>query len=228
MRLVNPEIDYKNLVIKVFAEYKTRRLTLPDIFPKSEVIKFDIGFPPNSLFVALISRPDNMKIDTKEYNKWSSEEEGVFIERPKEEVISLIQADESQIIEKKGNIVNTKSRNDFIESVVAFLNSNRGLIIVGVSDEKKIIGCEKKKEDIEKLIHDCIEPPPKYIKVDEKIISENKIILVEVPEGDDKPYQAKTDKNWYVRHNDRDHRMERSELFHMLEKYMRNQPTYSY
>lgn len=226
VKLVNPEIEYNKLIVKVFAESGTNRLTLKDIFPKSEIIKFDIGFSPNSLYVALISRPDNMKIDSKEYSKWSTEEEGVFIERPEEEIISLIQADESQILEKKGDINNKKNRNDFIESVVAFLNTNRGLIIVGVDDDGKIIGSKKKKEDLKKLIHDCIEPPPKHVQVDEKLVLNDKIILVEVPEGEEKPYQSRTDKNWYVRHNDCDNRMERSELFQMLEKYMRNQATY--
>lgn len=45
------------------------------------------------------------------------------------------------------------------------------------------------------------------------------MIVVEVPEGENKPYRSKRDKNFYVRHNASDMRMERSELFSFLEKY---------
>jgi len=66
------------------------------------------------------------------------------------------------------------------------------------------------------LIHDSCDPPPKDIKIEEKEIAGNKVIVVEVPEGDDKPYQSKRDKNFYVRHNSSDMRMERSELLSIL------------
>jgi predicted HTH transcriptional regulator len=50
------------------------------------------------------------------------------------------------------------------------------------------------------------------------VVDEKKVILVEVPEGEDKPYQSKRDKNWYVRHNSNDMMMERSEMFQLLQK----------
>lgn len=229
--LVNPEIKYEDLVAKVFAKSGARITTLPDIYPKTEVVKFDIGFQPDTLSVALISRQDNMKIDVKEFNKWSVEEEGVFVERPEEEILSLTKAGESQNLEYKPDIFDENKRNDFIETVVAFLNTNRGIILIGLDDNGNILGSKKTVEDIQKIIHDCCEPPPKNVKIEEKKIGGNKIIIVEVPEGENKPYQSKRDKNWYVRHNSSDMRMERSELFHMLEKYLkegREHPTYGY
>ena len=219
--IVNPEIEHEDLVVKIFAKSGTRQAILPDIYPKSEVTNFDVGFQPEWLCITLVSRPDNMKIDTKEFNNWSTEEEGVFVERPEDEIISLSKAGESQTLEYKFDILDENNKNDFIETVVAFLNTNRGIILVGVDDNGNIIGSTKNKEDLEKLIHDCIESPPKDVKIDEKAIDKAKIIIVEVPEGDDKPYQSKRDKNWYVRHNGSDMRMERSELFQMLEKYLK-------
>ena len=231
LTLVNPEIEFKDLVVKVFAKSGARITTLPDIYPESEVVKFDVGFQPDTLSVALISRQDNMKIDVKEFNKWSVEEEGVFVERPEEEILSLTKAGESQNLEYKPDIFDENKRNDFIETVVAFLNTNRGIILIGLDDNGNILGSKKTVEDIQKIIHDCCEPPPKNVKIEEKKIGGNKIIIVEVPEGENKPYQSKRDKNWYVRHNSSDMRMERSELFHMLEKYLkegREHPTYGY
>ena len=224
--LDSPEIKFEDLVVKVFAKSGARITTLPDIYPESEVVQFDIGFQPDTLSAVLLSRQDNMKIDSKEFNKWSVEEEGIYVERPEEEILSLTKAGESQNLEYKPDILDDIKRNDFIESVVAFLNTNRGIILVGVDDNGNILGTTKNKEDLQKAIHDCVEPPPKDVKVDETLFSNTKIITVEVPEGDDKPYQSKRDKNWYVRHNGSDMRMERSELFQMLEKYVKREGTY--
>jgi len=110
-------------------------------------------------------------------------------------------------------------KNDFIETVIAFLNTNSGIILVGVHDDGTIVGSQKNVEDFQKLIHDRCDPPPKNVKIEEKEISGKKIIVVEVPEGDNKPYQSKRDRNFYVRHAATDMKMERSELFHLLEKH---------
>ena len=221
LRLVTPEIKYEDLIVKVFARSGLRRTSLPDIYPESEVVKFDIGFQPDTLSAVLVSRKDNMKIDVKEFNQWSVEEEGIFVERPKEEILSLAKAGESQNIEYKRDILNDHTKNDLVETVVAFLNTNRGIILIGLDDNGNISGTQNNVEDIQKILHDCCEPPPKGIKIEEKKINRDKIILiVEVPEGENKPYQSKRDKNWYVRHNSSDYRMERSELFQMLEKQL--------
>jgi len=218
LRLDSPEIEYKNLLVKVFAKSGLEILTLPDIHPKSEVVKFDVGFQPDNLSVALLSRQDDIKIDGKEFAKWREEGEGVLTERPEEEILSLLRAGESQNLEYKQHLDDENKKNDFIETVVAFLNTNRGIILIGVQDEGNVIGSQKSAEDIQKLIHDSCDPPPKDIKIEEKEISGNRVILVDVPEGDEKPYQSKRDKNFYIRHNSSDMRMERSELASLLEE----------
>lgn len=230
LTLVNPEIEFKDLVVKVFAKSGARITTLPDIYPKSEIVKFDIGFQPDMLSVALVCRKDNMKIDIKEFSQWSIEEESVFVERPEEEILALTKAGESQNLEYKPDIFDENKRNDFIETVVAFLNTNRGIILIGLDDNGSIIGSKKTADDIQRMIHDCCEPPPKDIRIEDKMIAGNKLIIVEVPEGDNKPYQSKTDRNWYVRHNANDMKMERSELFQILEEYIkgRERPTLGY
>jgi ATP-dependent DNA helicase RecG len=109
-------------------------------------------------------------------------------------------------------------KNDFIESVVAFSNSNRGIILVGVTDKGDIVGSHVSPEGIQKIIHDSCDPPPTNVKIQEREIAGNKIVMVEVPEGGDKPYQSRRDQNWYVRHNANDMRITRSELMRLLEK----------
>jgi len=228
LRLDSPEIEYKNLLVKVFANSGLEILSLPDICPESELVTFDVGFQPDNLSVALLSRQDDIKIDGKEFAKWREEEEGVLIERPEEEILSLLRAGESQNLEYKQHLDDENKKNDFIETVVAFLNTNRGIILIGVQDDGSVIGSQKSAEDIQKLIHDSCDPPPKDIKIEEKTISGDRVILVDIPEGDEKPYQSKRDKNFYIRHNASDMRMERSELVLLLEEKIERlrQPSY--
>jgi hypothetical protein len=218
LKLHAPEIKYSDLVVKAFAKSKEKTITLPDIYPESDLVNFDVGFQPDRLRVVLLSKQDNVKIDEKEFAAWRSEEEGIFLERPEEEILSLLRAGESQNLEYKQDVISEDHKNDLIETVIAFLNTNPGLILVGVKDDGSIVGSHKNTEDLQKLVHDSCDPPPKNIRIEEKMIGDNKIIIIDVPEGDDKPYQSKRDKNLYVRHNANDMKMERSELVRFIEK----------
>ena len=216
-----PELIRENVVIKAFAQSGSRRVALKDIYPQNDDVEIDIGFNPESLYVALLSKDDNVKLDGKEFGTWRGEK-GIIIERPKEEILFLTRAGESQTLEYKGDMVDENNKNDFIETIVAFSNTNRGVILVGVSDSDEMLGTEKKAEDFERLIHDCCDPPPNNVKVEEADMPDKKhIIIVEVPLGENRPYQSKRDKNFYVRHNANDMRMERSELISILEEINR-------
>jgi len=121
LEIHSPEIKHKDLLLKVFAKSGLKRTTLPDIRPKSEATEFDLGFQPDTLSVVLLSPKENMKVDEKKFTKWSVEEEGVFVERPDEEILSLTKAGESQNLEYKYDVVDEDKKTDFIETVVALL-----------------------------------------------------------------------------------------------------------
>jgi len=183
-----------------------------------------VGLQPDTLSVVLLSRKEGIKIDEKQLAKWGTMAEGIFVERLEEEILSLARQGESQTLEYKYDVIDDKQKNDFIESVVAFLNKNRGIILVGVDDKGNVVGSQKHAEDIRRIIHDCCDPPPASVKVEEQEIAGGRVIVVEVPKGEAKPYQSKRDKNWYVRHNANDMKMERSELVYILRKRDLAQP----
>jgi hypothetical protein len=218
LKLHAPEIRYDDLLVKVFAKSKQRRVVFPDEHPKSDSISFDVGFQPDHLQAILVSKQDNMKIDGKEFATWRSQDEGIFLERPEEEIVSLLKAGESQGLEYKQDVVDEKGKNDLIETVIAFLNTNKGSVLLGINDDGTIVGTHTNAEGLQKMIHDCCDPPPTNVRIEEKMIEGNKIVIIDVAEGDDKPYQSKRDKNWYVRHNANDMRMERSELMRFIEE----------
>lgn len=215
LTLQTPEMKHSDLIVKVFAKSKERSISLPDLHPESDTVSFDVGFQPDRLFAMLLSKQDNIKIDGKEFATWRSEDEGIFLERPGEEILSLLRAGESQELEYKRDIIEETQKNDLIESVVAFLNTNPGVILIGVNDDGSVAGCHKNAGDLQKLIHDSCDPPPRSVVIEERMINNSKIIIIDVPEGDDKPYQSKRDKNWYVRHNATDMKMERAELIRL-------------
>ena len=70
LQLDSPEMEYKNLIVKVFAKSGPQILTLSDIYPKSKLVKFNVGFNPDNLTVALLAQQGNVKIDGKEFATW--------------------------------------------------------------------------------------------------------------------------------------------------------------
>lgn len=218
IKIDSPEIGHEDLLLKVFAKSGGRRLTLPDIKISNDTTEIDVRFHPDALSAVLFSYSDNLKIDEKEFTQWRSEKEGILVERPDEEIVSLTKAGESQTLEYKYDVENENAKNEFIESVTSFLNTNNGVILIGVDDKGDIVGTKKSVDDIHKMIHDSCDPPPTNVKVGKKEIEGKAILIVEVPVGDSRPYQSKRTKHWYIRHNSNDMVMERSELLGMFEK----------
>lgn len=82
--------------------------------------------------------------------------------------------------------------NSFLKTISAFANYGKGKILFGVNDTGKIIGLKGDLKEvclnIENKINDNIEPALEYnLEIDEK----NRIIILEVFEGDFKPYLYK-------------------------------------
>lgn len=212
------EIEYNDLLLKAFIQSETNIKTYQDIALSNKLVEINFDFNPDTLSVILFSHKDNFIIDEKGFTKWRREREGVLFERPEEEIRSLMRAGESQTLEYKYNVESPNSKNEFIESIISFLNTNKGIILIGVDDKGNIVETSKSAEDIQKMIHDSCDPPPANIKIDKKEIDDKTLLIVEVPEGDNKPYQSKRDKQFYIRHNANDMIMERSELLEILQK----------
>jgi len=91
----------------------------------------------------------------------------------------------------KTNITNSDK---LAQELVAFSNANGGLLIVGVSDDSKIIGVTS--DDIKRLnqlIGNVINAnviPPIYPLVKIENIEDKKVVVIEVAEGVNKPYST--------------------------------------
>ncbi|MFH1798741.1 MAG: RNA-binding domain-containing protein [Candidatus Omnitrophota bacterium] len=72
--------------------------------------------------------------------------------------------------------------------IVAFANTRGGVILLGVRDDEKIVGetlTNKLKSEIQDLARNC--EPSIHVK---KISKLDKIVVVEIDEGDEKPYSC--------------------------------------
>lgn len=88
--------------------------------------------------------------------------------------------------------------------IAAFLNTNGGKIIIGVDNDKTIFGVDPDKED--KLIQwlgsassEQHLTPPASITIEKHLIDGKMLIIVDVPNGVNKPYQTKNKNLIYVK-----------------------------
>lgn len=84
------------------------------------------------------------------------------------------------------------------KSIVAFANTEGGVILIGVDDDKRITGIHSEKEMLE-VVHDAVklhvEPE---LRIETEIIEYKKrlVLMVIVPESSDKPhYHIATERN---------------------------------
>lgn len=142
------------------------------------------------------------------------------------QLTQMIDQGESQTVEWKVKLGDDNdSKGEFFESVVAFANTNEGLILVGIDKKGNIVGVEdpkKARQAIEGLIESRCDPPVPGIQFDEVKYEDKVVLIVTVPKGSDPPYLLRrqgglsSKSELYVRRYDKDRPMRRTELMEIL------------
>ena len=104
-----------------------------------------------------------------------------------DEIMKLIREGENEKVELCG--ARTHS-NTLARSICGMLNQQGGTIIVGVTDDGRIVGVDDADHDVDALhafMADHISPIP-LVSVACHEIDEQDVLVVEVPQGADKPY----------------------------------------
>jgi len=101
----------------------------------------------------------------------------------------LIEKGESEVLELKPSFSQAK---DIIKTISAFSNTKGGLIIIGVNDNREVIGMEIGKKTIEGLANKIKQntDPQIYPSIFVKQINGENIVVVEVKESKSKPVFA--------------------------------------
>jgi len=210
-----PHISKDKLAVKVFSKSGSKSIQSPDLFLEDETVEFDLEFQPDEIYAYLFSVEDDSKIDFKEYMKWRMREKGVVFERAEEEIKGLIQGGEGPEIEFKVDL-EPEHKDEFIETVIAFSNTNGGLIMLGINDNGQVKGYKGNEDSILKMIHDSVEPPiePQFRPY---TIDAFPILIVEIQPGNNRPYLMKSRGVAFVRHGSNDFPANRLELDEMYE-----------
>ena len=84
------------------------------------------------------------------------------------------------------------------KSIVAFANTEGGIILIGVDDDKRITGIHSEKEMLE-IVHDAVKlhvKPVLHIKTEVIEYRKRLVLMVIVPESNDKPhYHISTERD---------------------------------
>jgi ATP-dependent DNA helicase RecG len=104
--------------------------------------------------------------------------------------------------------------------IAAFLNTDGGLIICGVSDQQTIIGLSSEQihslnQWISSAASQRIEPPSQ-VKTEILTIEQKNILIIDVPMGKYKPYSVNHGEYWVKNGADK-RRASREELFRMMQ-----------
>jgi len=206
-------IAYSDIVGKLYAE-KDGRTTQLDINFDSNFASATIGYLPYQTNVYLITR-DGEQLDYRRFYRSSfkpfgDEDEDVSIEMSEYELVEVLRNGENDVVEFKLRVSDEQDK--LIKSIVALANTKGGTVFMGVDDEGVTIGSFDKNVDqtILHLISSHCEPIID-VKFERKIIQGREIVLVQIPDGNNKPYNFR-DQGIYVRRGKMNRIASRDEL----------------
>lgn len=186
------EIPLDNLLVQVYCtKGENQSHNSEDLqLDSSGSTKMSSPFVPDHVHAYLIDLKTGDTLDSKVFGRWYSDRnDGIIVKTSKESLESMIGNGENQFVEFKRDL--DKERNEFLESVVAFANTNDGTILLGVDDENRITGFFEDFEKIEKKIRGLISgncEPDIEVNVEEVQMDNKPVIVIKVKEGKNKPY----------------------------------------
>ncbi len=76
--------------------------------------------------------------------------------------------------------------------IVAFANMDGGNLIIGVSDDREILGVADMDEEMQRIDNICANncEPTIYSTIEKVIIDDKKILIVKIPKGPQRPYRT--------------------------------------
>jgi hypothetical protein len=167
-----------------------------------------------TLHVYAIAEPSGELLDWVEIHRTHGyTDDVVVVTSSARQFEELLEEWETQTIEFKTS-VNPTNAHDFIQTVVAFLNTDGGTIFVGVEDSGTVVGI-RNPETIEQTVANFIEEfcEPAVVPTYEVVeVGSLKILAVHIPVGRDRPYVHRPTGAIYVRRGSHDRPARRAEI----------------
>jgi len=187
-------INLVDLIAKFYADFRPESPFYREIYVhmmhssnldfKDNCVEYEFEKEYKYILATVLNKKTGKLLDYREYYfSWESTE-GVIFELVEPEIREIIRRGENLNVEFKQNLDNPER---FLKTIVAFANTKGGRIFIGVSDDAKVIGFKCDEDKITNLISSNINPIPKF-NVNVIELNTKPITLVEVLEGDNKPY----------------------------------------
>jgi len=173
---------------------------------------------PHFIEVHLMSKEDGDIIDRRDFDyrspgRWQD----TVVDNIETQLADLIKNGENDTVEFKLELPKGDSH-EFLETIVAFSNSHGGIILLGVDNNCNIAGYDSDPTNtIENLINSHCEPLIKITVKPHLSLRGKEIAMIEVSQGDDKPYILK-EKGIYIRSHSSDRQITRYELDQIYSK----------
>jgi len=207
------ETSLDKVLGKLYSEKFGEKPVQRDISFDNASAVIPLGFIPDHWQFYLLHKDTGHILDfRKVHAAWSNLPAGVSVEVGSADLEEIIKRGENEQVEFKRDLSN---REDFLETVSAFANTEGGSILVGVDDNGTVIGNYEKKfeERVQSMVSDNCEPAPK-IRVEKKELQSRTLYVVQVPEGAEKPYNLRN-RGFYVRAGSTDRLVSRLEMDRM-------------
>lgn len=203
------KIAHTDVRAKFFCKTENRSFTSEDLPLKDGRASYATDDEPFQIEAHILSAIDGESIDRRGFDyRYPSRDEGIIIENIEAQLLDVISKGENVNVEFKREL----SRDRFLETIVAFANTNGGTIFIGVDDNCQIAGF---KQDVSTKIRDFITEycdPPIEVQIDSQVLMRGTpITLVKVPEGTNKPYTLKN-RGIFARRGASNKQMKRTEL----------------
>jgi len=198
----------ENAVAKFYCRGENKTSFSDDLHIDSGKASYTSEEEPFKIEVHVISVLDGNFIDKIGFDyRYPSREEGVIIESAEAQLLEVIEKGENIRVEFKKELDNR----EFLETVVAFANTEGGTILLGVDDNCQVKGFKEAKDKIVNLISEYCDPPIEVQIDSDVLVGAIPITMVRVEEGVNKPYVSK-DRGIFVRRGASDRQIKRTEL----------------
>lgn len=198
LSVIPGKVSENDLRCKVFVQeafgaagrpYRSMNFELNFLAGKAEA---EVDFRTGQVYAILVSDEDEVVDHQRIYATYPAEQGGEFELSP-ESIEKIIEQGENDNLEFKVEI--SKNRDELVETMVAFANSEGGIILLGIEDNGVIRGvpdseAQKIEERITNLNTEYCEPPVQF-RTNSFVIHERNVIAVVVNKGNARPHWLK-------------------------------------
>ena len=218
LKIETLEIELKDIIGKAyFSNYSTKDVAQIEFSFEENFTTIPLEFVPDWLNLVLLSKESGETLDSRRMHiSWPSGDSGVDVKLYSDDIEELILRGENEYVEFKAKMGDNNK--EVAETLVAFSNTRGGTILFGVNDNGEVVG--EYQRDVEQRIMDLVTntiEPSISLAVRWEEIDEKPICLVQVEEGENKPYNYRN-RGVYVRRGSTDRIASRYELDAFYEK----------